>query len=296
MNDETEASPFTVPKQGALSQRSLDAEYLGRHRPVVSSGQIDRWGALSHWSPQFFRERFPDREFELDGEQHLVRDFVDAVVGPTSPRTLYLRQRKLKDLFPELLPDADILVPFLQPNWLDGKYVLLSESLRSDLSIGSDFELLFGGAGSGFPSLHYDVRHLHAFIFQIYGEKEVTLFSPDQGPCLYPQDEYPNKSRLPVDREPDLDEFPLFARAKPVEATLRPGEVLFIPSGWWHSARNPTVSIALTANTANSANWWSVSSDIYHERKQRRPLRAGVAFALLAYAGACRTLERLFLL
>ena len=37
---------------------------------------------------------------------------------------------------------------------------------------------------------------------------------------------------------PDLVRFPKFARARGVEATLGPGDGLFIPAGCWHHVRS----------------------------------------------------------
>jgi hypothetical protein len=48
---------------------------------------------------------------------------------------------------------------------------------------------------------------------------------------------------------PDLDKFPLFAKAVPMRFRLHPGEILFIPGGLWHTAKMLTPSISV--NRAN---------------------------------------------
>jgi len=49
-----------------------------------------------------------------------------------------------------------------------------------------------------------------------------------------------------VDPEkPDLERFPGFARATVREVVLSPGEMLFIPVGWWHHVRALSLSINL---------------------------------------------------
>ncbi len=37
--------------------------------------------------------------------------------------------------------------------------------------------------------------------------------------------------------------------------TLHPGELLFNPSGWWHTTRTLDVSIATVISFANASNW-----------------------------------------
>jgi hypothetical protein len=58
----------------------------------------------------------------------------------------------------------------------------------------------------------------------------------------------PNYS--PVDAEdPDLSRFPRFRDAPLWRADLEPGDLLYIPSMWWHQARSQTTSIAVNL-------WW----------------------------------------
>jgi len=44
----------------------------------------------------------------------------------------------------------------------------------------------------------------------------------------------------------------------PIEGTCRPGELIFIPNGWWHTALNLAPSFAVTQNYVDSHNLWNV--------------------------------------
>jgi len=55
--------------------------------------------------------------------------------------------------------------------------------------------------------------------------------------------------------DPDLDQFPLFAKAKLIKVLVREGESIFIPSGWWHTTNIITPSIAVLVNFINSDKW-----------------------------------------
>ncbi len=95
-------------------------------------------------------------------------------------------------------------------------------------------------------SLHRDP--LDGFLYQIMGRKKVILFSPDQATYLYPMKAYNNYQPCWVKPEsPNFDHFPLFSRAKPIEAILHPGEILVQPAGWFHAVYcldSPTFSVS----------------------------------------------------
>lgn len=101
----------------------------------------------------------------------------------------------------------------------------------------------------GFPVLHVDVCSIHAFSMQLHGVKRFTFFPPGDSPRLYPLPPANTASGLPTNLDAvDLDEFPAFSGARPTSVDLQPGEVLYMPAGWWHTARavgdSPSVTIA----------------------------------------------------
>ena len=100
--------------------------------------------------------------------------------------------------------------------------------------------LWFGPKGSATP-LHYDGRD--NLICQYIGRKHLTLYPPGQIRWLYTRDKAPAWSLVADPRRPDLDKFPLFARAKGVEVTLNAGELLYLPARWSHFVRNLDVSV-----------------------------------------------------
>lgn len=89
---------------------------------------------------------------------------------------------------------------------------------------------------------HYDGSHNVACV--VAGTRRFILFPPEQVRNLYvgPVDRTP--AGQPVSMvdplAPDLDRYPRFAEAwdHALEAELKPGDALFIPSFWWHHVRS----------------------------------------------------------
>ena len=81
--------------------------------------------------------------------------------------------------------------------------------------------------------LHCDVAA--SFLAQVHGRKKFWLFPPWQHELLYPIGGFNTYQPCCVDAaQPDLSRFPLFAQARPIEVTIEPGDLLVIPTGWYH--------------------------------------------------------------
>ncbi len=51
---------------------------------------------------------------------------------------------------------------------------------------------------------------------------------------------------------------------KPIECVLEAGEVIFVPSGWWHQVLNLETSICVTQNFCSTRNFRYVFSGIWY--------------------------------
>jgi len=107
--------------------------------------------------------------------------------------------------------------------------------------------LLVGEEGNCTPS-HYDEQE-NVFC-QLWGKKKIILHSPSDWKYLYT---FPTSHTCDRQSQIDFDHidrkrFPLYHLAQPLETTLSPGELLFIPSYWFHHM------LAVTENV--SVNFW----------------------------------------
>lgn len=85
---------------------------------------------------------------------------------------------------------------------------------------------------------------------QIWGTKRIFLAPPHHDAFLYPREANALLFGSPFDPEaPDYDQFPLARHATLIECIVQPGDMLYVPAGWYHQVRAQTFSL--------SANRWA---------------------------------------
>eukprot|EP00118_Oscarella_pearsei_P018058 m.182497 g.182497 ORF g.182497 m.182497 type:complete len:482 (+) comp39295_c0_seq9:3846-5291(+) len=172
-------------------------------------------------------------------------DFLNMVVGNVKEGyrvnnvSAYLEYSSIPEYMPKLEVDIDEL-PFM-------KGVLERQHLNMWLSDGNTL-----------GKLHFDP--FDNLLCQLSGTKHVTLFEPHDNTRLYESHipeaklgfdkltgDFERRTLLdstsmvmsPVDiKKPDLERFPAFAQVAPMQCTIHPGDVLFMPAFWWHEVQS----------------------------------------------------------
>jgi len=216
--------------------------------PLVFTNAAKVWKANGLFSPDWFRENYPERETDCRGTMYKMKDIMDMVETSTVEKPApYPIIFDIPETIPELLPLLDPLdLHYAKSNWLKNPMFKVGKW-------GGATELFIGGPGGKFPYLHIDYYHLNAWITQLYGEKRFTVYPRGQDDMLYPRPDDPWRSELNI-FEPDFEKFPKYKDATPIHFTVGPGETLFIPFGTWHSAYSLTPTISVAFDTLNSKN------------------------------------------
>lgn len=236
-----------VERVRRLTREEFAREFVGRSRPVVLTGALRGWRALSVWTPGVLGRRFRTRAVRVgasgDGvfaydpgagavyetETMAFGRAVSLICGRVvTGKKYYLMQTSIPDVLPELLGDVDT------PQYVG--------------TTGAAAHLWFGAARTVTP-LHYDMAN--NLLAQIHGRKRITLFSPAQESRLYPFPvgaRHPHLSRVDIEAA-DLERFPAFRKAVSMECVVAPGDLLFLPAFWWHHVRSLDVAISVSF-------WW----------------------------------------
>lgn len=205
-------------------------EAIADYQPLIITGANLRWSwGIGAWTPEYLAQSF--------GDERLL------VLGENATQTL---------------------ATFIEEgrNGGSGKASggMLSKRLRAAAGFPAYFDpsayrrsFGFIGTRGSITALHRDVAH--SFATCVFGRKRWTIFSPIQASLLYARHtpaDGPCGESCEVDVEaPDLQRFPLYASAKPIEVDVEAGEILFVPSGWFHHVQ----SLELSLNVSFSLKW-----------------------------------------
>jgi|SRR5688572_3294338 len=248
----------SIDRKQNLSVAEFESNYLRPGIPVVLPDAMKEWGAHRNWSPEYFRDTLGNKKVKINGEQMLLSKFMDQVLNSSAEHpSSYLNEVNIHEHFPELLNDITPSINYALPDRMRTRFFPKKWGLRNGV-----IELLIGGKGSKFPTLHYDGFHMNTFITQIRGDKEFIFYSPDQTPFMYPEKANSNRSLVNDVHHPDLQKFPLFANAKPVKVIVKEGETVFLPSGWWHTTRLISLSIAVSTNNVCRYHYKEFAEDL----------------------------------
>jgi histone arginine demethylase JMJD6 len=276
---------FEIERRAQLSYEEFAKGYLNPRKPVIITDALRGWKALERWTPEFFKQQFGDMKLTLQKAPTMAQ-LIDRVLESTEEKPApYLTNQPVYQMFPSLKADLEPMPDYFFPNWLGDQYLL--KSFGAKMNRSGAIELYIGGKGGSFPVLHYDWGGTHAFLMQIYGRKQFVIFSPDQEPFLYPTQTKDGRSLLNSVEKPDLEKFPLFAKAQPTTFVLEPGEMLFIPAQWWHTTKMLTPSISVSANVVNSSNWQDLTKWVTARRGN--PLVSYGTRLYLSGAGAMKS-------
>ena len=206
--------------------------YRAPRHPVIVTGQVAHWPALA-WTPRSLDAQFGSVETQAsvqlpesgvvylrtDNAHRCSMKFCDFVELMESGACCYIDQADLGQ-FPGLAdgcPIDELLPP--------GRHIV-------NLWIGARTR----------SGLHYDP--MDNYLIQLYGEKSVILAAPGDRRGLYPFTD--NLAKSQIDPEiPDLSRFPRTQSVTFFTGNLQPGDLLYIPRGWWHFLRAPDQSISV---------------------------------------------------
>jgi hypothetical protein len=246
-----------------LTEEDFLNDYLIKNKPVVITDGMNNWD-IKRFHPESLQNEFGneftqiyDDLFDLQNVASLESYLKANFNQPTKECKQYIRwYTKLKEVdflwsdhvFEQLI-DA-----WSHPHFLP-KQSLLIPTKKEDSAMDITKErfpykgLFISGKGAR-TRLHRDPFNSNAILCQFYGEKDVVLYAPEQAPYVMNGTEFINI------KDPDLLKFPDFPKAKPTyELTLKEGEIILFPSGWFHDVTCASDSVSVTWNFIHSTGF-----------------------------------------
>ena len=225
--------PFTaVPRLARLDAAGFRAR-AAAGMPFLVTGIVKRW-PLADLTPRDLRERFGHLPVRAR-----VGDYVNTAFAPDRA----MQDMLLRDYLDLTPPDAaSELPPYVGnlslrelnrlchwPTWFD--------------KMGPP-RFWIGPARTVTP-LHCDYDD--NIFAQLWGTKRIFLAPPHHDAFLYAREANPLLFGSPFDPEaPDFAAFPLARQAVLVEIVVEPGDMLYVPAGWYHQVR--ALSFSLSSN------------------------------------------------
>ena len=243
---------YSLDRWDDLECTRFKKEYFENKKPVIISNSF-KWEALKKWNLDYLSRMYPDKivtlavfkpAINMPGSEIKLKlpEVIDLISHNTDKEIkYYLMQRSVYDEFPELVPDI------ATPKYADNKHQ-------------HTVNLWFGEKGVNTKG-HYD--YSNNFLMQIFGRKRVRLFAPTDTPNMHHYSmndmvtmEGVHHPAIQATRIADMDlmdvnEFPNIKLATPFEGVLYPGDLLYIPAGWWHEIKS--LDVAMSINF-----WWKI--------------------------------------
>ena len=271
-----EKGPDRVERISGIGVDEFVRRYRRPRRPVILTDALKNWAAVGRFTHDFFRSNYGEQHVKVRGRDYRLAEIIELQQNsnPAKPAP-YPCTLSLADCR-ELLPDVEPRFPYSLPN--RHTHPLMPRGLFETVY---HTEIFFGGPDGYFPLLHYDFLRMHAWIAQVYGDKEFTLYEPNQEHLLYVDPKAPWLSTVERSHDPDYDRYPLLRMARSYKVTVHAGEALWLPCGTWHTARCLNLGITVAFDQLESGNWLEFTREVVAH--QRRLGRRSKAFVLGAY-------------
>ncbi|MCT7972555.1 cupin-like domain-containing protein [Laspinema olomoucense] len=243
-----------VQRVESLSRPEFFENYFAQNTPVILTGIMGNWQALSRWNPEYLKQEYGEvavevqfnresnplfeREKEKHRQQMKMGEYVDLIVQGGKTNDYYMVPFNGNFDSPELKPllkEVEIFTDYIDPS-----------------NQTACIFFWFGPEGTITP-LHHDPCNV--LLSQVYGKKRIRLISPNQKALLYNYVGVYSEVDL---LNPDYEKYPRFKDVEIIEVILEPGEVIFLPVGWWHHVEALDISISVSFTNFWINNYYNI--------------------------------------
>jgi len=232
-----------IPRLSGLNSEQFLEQFYAVNRPVIITDCVTQWPALRNWTVSNLRQRFGELDIQFQSgrkkgnflsvfSENAITDrfsnFLDLISDESTGNDAYLtskdqllRRQGFSALLNDIILDQRFFNPVIDPEKMS---------------------VWIGPKGCHSP-MHRDIRNV--CLAQIIGRKSLILIPALQMHRTYNEESFYSDVDF---NEFDLASYPLLKDATIYNIILEPGDMLFIPVGWWHFVKSldVTVTLALT--------------------------------------------------
>lgn len=226
-----------------MTQAEFDQSWADK--PFILTEPVKQWPAFKSWSVGYILETHPDTLFRAEAVDWPFRTYVDYMNNNSDESPLYLFDKNFVSKMG--LPTGPEEAVFQPPSCFGTDLFAVLGNQRPDKEW-----LIIGPARSG-STFHKDPNATSAWNAVLRGSKYWIMF-PGSASLPPPPGVYVSADQSEVTSPLSIAEWLLNfhdeARNTPgcLEGICGEGEVLHVPSGWWHLVVNLSESIAITQN------------------------------------------------
>ena len=223
---------------------AFDMNVYDNQKPVVVRGAVKWWPALKKWTqPHYLYEALKNLDLPVVSQKKVFLRGTDDFEAMGTIGNDLTRLFKSYDPTSEWhhytgmsATSGSSLAPDLEP----------LPKLFDKLPWETRTAKLWASNGDIDSGLHFD-ENKGGFVMTVVGEKHVCLFPNGDAENLYMRNGY--ESGIFILKDITMANRAKYSKvwnAHPMVATLKPGDLLYIPHRWFHEVYSPAVSISIT--------------------------------------------------
>ncbi len=240
---ETRGKGKIIPleRRANISLEEFKKEYVAKRKPVVLEGAAKDWDSTKNWTLDYFKDLHGKDEIVMVDQINIADPYqkmtlAELIDGIHKGTGKYYRFYPLLERHPEHILDFDY-------KWLQER--------RTSFSVIDSFQVFMGGDQT-ITNIH-NASQCNLFT-QVEGEKEWRFYHYkdtaiiDPAPARNVYREAPYKTEKgPFDPfNPDFSgPYKLYEYLDSYSTVLKPGDVLWNPSYYWHAVKNHGNSIGV---------------------------------------------------
>jgi hypothetical protein len=222
-----------------FDSKNFKTKYLNKSNPVVLKGYGNNWPARTKWTLDYLESLETEKPVSLEigainqNETNFVKQDLSSYIKSVKDGELngnknpaYLTLFSIFERFPHLKEDIDLSI--------FTKYTKRNNT--------------FGWIGPKGTITGFHKDSLNNLLAQVMGKKLVILASPKQTKNMYISEKF---ELAAISSQVDINNYdqkkhPKIQDVEFFSVVLDPGDVLFIPRGWWHYVRSLDTSISIS--------------------------------------------------